>query len=761
MEKKNRREFLTDLGITIGAITIGRNFVHAMPPDGGDKPGAAQAGAKPGLKREIDFRYAPGRWQSTYCFPDDPHKSLVGKEGELLIGHPGSGADFSYFPHVLSAGLHQMPPGEYAGQKLEAPGVPIITTKLSWTDLTCVLTSFATNARGEGRVDNLLLEFRPNGKKDVECSPEIVVTSRSRVATEVVEDSASSRRRVGVARLDTSQSPFFAVDSPVEYGESEGVHRFRLQSVVVKSGETARFFLRLPQEGQPLDELKGGFGRIDELLAAARSFWKNWKPFGGKVDWKVAGSYHDFLIASARNLVEGKDLKNGKHLFEAGPTVSRGVSVEDGAFLIEAARYLGYDKEAEEGLEAIWDLQDANGAFIDRAGQAHWKETAAAVYAFVRQVELSQNWEVFDTMYPDAHKAMMYLRGLLLKEEKSGSANGKYGLLPPGTCDSAVGGIHNEFTNSLWLWGALKKLDGEAQRFFMPKRQDIREFLTAMTMRVPAAARQEMREHPKGFSYLPMLMKEDSSWSEKEESHRPPPQAAQIYLSEAIYPGLILPRESDVVKGHIELMKAVTAEEIPAGTGWLGGEGVMPSHAPIVAQVYLWAGQRDLARKTFIGFLNHASPLFAWREEQSLKSSKNEQYYGDMPDIRASAECIRYLRHIMIMEDGGTLRLLAGLGATEHAQKEPIALAYSPTRWGRVSVSHEPLENRRWLTKFKREEFDSKRMAPLTNVILPRLLPPNVQFDSVTGTHAIKNGPDVIIDGALTSWEATWIDFSK
>jgi hypothetical protein len=36
----------------------------------------------------IDFRYSPLSYQTAYCFPDDPHKSLAGNRGELRMGHP-------------------------------------------------------------------------------------------------------------------------------------------------------------------------------------------------------------------------------------------------------------------------------------------------------------------------------------------------------------------------------------------------------------------------------------------------------------------------------------------------------------------------------------------------------------------------------------------------------------------------------------------------------------------------------------------------
>ena len=40
----------------------------------------------------VDFRYAPPEWQTAICLPDEPHKSLVDRSGELLY-HYGKGAN--------------------------------------------------------------------------------------------------------------------------------------------------------------------------------------------------------------------------------------------------------------------------------------------------------------------------------------------------------------------------------------------------------------------------------------------------------------------------------------------------------------------------------------------------------------------------------------------------------------------------------------------------------------------------------------------
>jgi hypothetical protein len=216
-------------------------------------------------------------------------------------------------------------------------------------------------------------------------------------------------------------------------------------------------------------------------------------------------------------------------------------------------------------------------------------------------------------------------------------------------------------------------------------------------------AKNEMRQSPDGFSYLPMLLKADKLWSLPNEWERPRPQAAQWALSHSIFPGLLFAPDDPIVRGHCALMLSCTQEDIPAGTGWNPHEAVWGYNAQFVAEVYLWLGMRDLARRTFAGFLNHASPLYCWREEQPLREGLNGTYVGDMPHNWASAECIRFLRHILALEDGDHLRLLSGVLAEDLTFGQPIRLTQTPTRFGRVSLGLEPLDRGRgWRLVYRR-----------------------------------------------------------
>ena len=683
--------------------------------------GTALAAASPAVGQSatpIDFRYAPLSGQTAFCFPDDPFKSLVGERGELRYGFARG-----RFETVIAFSVSGVEPDVVARQELESPAVPIVHTRIDRAEAFLHLTAFATNRASEGRVDNVIVEIRPRTRRTVRTAP--VVTVRSRRAV---------RSQGNAVYLDAEGAALlFASDQPCAGPSDTGVEWvLRGKLGPARAGEPLRQFFRFPQEGQPLAKIAAGLAEPDALLAEAREFWRAWRPFGEPVSWRVPGSYGEFLTASARNILQARERKNGRLTFQVGPTVYRGLWVVDGNFILEAARYLGYDAEAQQGLETTWALQEKDGGIFAGAGREHWKDTGIAMFTLVRQAELSQDWTYFRAMQPNVLRGVEFLRGLCAKAAAEGSASGRYGLLPKGMGDGGLGGLRDEFTNTIWVLAGLQAVEQAAARLKLSGFEPVARFYRELSAAFTAAARQEMRRHPEGFDYLPMLMKNDPQWNAADPWDRPQPQVAQWAMSHAIYPGLVFPKDDPLVKGHIALMQACTREDMPAETGWLPHEGTWNYAAAFVAHVYLWAGLEDWARTTFAGFLNHATPLYCWREEQPLRGSLAANYVGDMPHNWASAECVLYLRHMLALEDGASLRLLAGIGEPELAAGEPFSIAGSPTRFGRISLRLEPLGRQRgWRIEFEREPGP----AP-ASVVLPRGVTP--------------------VDPASRKWSATW-----
>jgi hypothetical protein len=515
----------------------------------------------------------------------------------------------------------------------------------------------------------------------------------------------------------------------------------------------SRVFFRLPQERQPAERVLKGLGEPDALLDEARSHWRNWEPFGGEVKWQLPGRYNDFLIACTRNIAEAREIKDGRKTFQVGPTCYRGLWIVDGNFILEAARYLGFDAEAQQGLEATWSHQLPSGAVFASAPGEHWKDTAIAMFTLVRQAELSGDWTYFRAMVPNLLRSADFLRQVRDEARTENSANGRYGLLAPGFGDGGLGAIRSELANTVWTLAGLRATLEAAQRCGLDATfEPVSRFYSELRSAFFAAAKQEMRTHSGGFEYLPMLMKEDPAWTLPDPWQRPQPQVAQWALSHAIYPGLVFGKDDPIVRGHIALMQACTKEDVPSETGWLAHEGVWTYNAAFVAHVYLWAGLDDWARRTFTGFLNHASPLYCWREEQPLRNSLVAEYWGDMPHNWASAECILFLRHMFAIEDGSALRLLTGCAGLDLNGSDQVVLERTPTRFGRIDLR---LTRTRTGGGYSFEFARATGPAP-SQIELPASIGGSSSLLGVKGASSERRGKVILVEPGAKSFTAEW-----
>ena len=713
-----RRELLG----TAGALAAAGEARAASPAESPVPPQRA-ASAK------VDFRFSPLQWQTAFCFPDDPHKSLVDNQGRLLYGHPGRGP-IDQFPVIVEFSMLGMEGDHVLRQELEAPGIPIVHTLVERPEARFELTAFATNRAGEGRVDNVLMRVTARTKAAGHAAPVVMIRSRRIVArqgAELLLDDAAKTQLLICSR---------------EFRLIDCGNRWRL--ILPATELPAEFLFRFPQEGQRAAIADGA-----ALLAEARAYWKSRPAFGGEVQWELPSPYAEFLAACSRNILQAREVRNGRLTFQVGPTCYRGLWVVDGNFILEAARYLGYDAEARTGLHTTWTYQRADGALDAGGGPEHYKDAAIAMFSTVRQCELSQDWTDFRELTPRIRHAAEFLEAMRDKGRTEGSPSGKYGLLAIGFSD---GGFTkgNEFTNQLWALSGLQAATQAAGGPAVNGLERAAKFYTELRSAFEAAAAKEMVHHSAGFDYLPMVMREDPAWN-KSEWDRPRPQSAQWALSQAIYPGIVFERNHPVVRGHHALMQWCTQEDVPVESGWLPHGGLWTYNAPFVAHAYLWSGEQAWARRTFHGFLNHASPLYCWREEQPLRGSTVAGYVGDMPHNWASAECILSLRHMLALEDGNSLRLLAGIGAPELASGHPFGVRQTPTRFGRLNLRLAP-GKAGWRLDYER----GPGVAP-RSVSIPAKLG-GKELHSVTGAASKRrsNAASVEVEPGANHWSAVW-----
>jgi hypothetical protein len=88
--------------------------------------------------------------------------------------------------------------------------------------------------------------------------------------------------------------------------------------------------------------------------------------------------------------------------------------------------------------------------------------------------------------------------------------------------------------------------------------------------------------------------------------------------------------------------------------------GVWPYFSHWLGNAWLWTGQGQKSAPILYDVANHASPLLAWWEEQ-MPQGKGNQLGGDMPHNWGSAEFIRQVRYMLVLERGKELHLFEGL----------------------------------------------------------------------------------------------------
>lgn len=747
----NRRRFLSG-ALATGSVMTSR-IVLPMSLKAESLPQEQAAGAgdtRTAESTEIDFRYAPVLQQTAFCFPDDPYKSLVRPSGELLYGYERD--KIPYFPLRIHFGLDGMHTAEVVSHALESPGIPILHTVLQRADATITLVTFATKNEGEGRVDNVLMEVRPRGTQEVAVAPLIGIDSEQQYELHLEPELAQVVDKKDGSLLLIAKSFGYPTEGSRIKGGFDSAPRMKfleLHPAIISAEKPYRIFLRLPQEGQKAEQIIAGAADPETQIANARKFWKAWSPLQKPVTWELGGRQGEFLTACARNILQAREVRDGKLTFQVGPTCYRGLWVVDGNFLLEAARYLGYDKEAIEGLKTTWTKQQPSGQIIAAGGPEHYKDTAIAMFTLVRQCELSQDWSLLHELEAQVVHAIAFLESLLARARAEHSVLGGYGLLPRGFADGGFDGSREELTNTIWTLAGLKAIAAAGTAQKMPQVARAAGLYQQLFRSFQAAAQQEMRDYDGRFRYLPMLLKEDPLWQLPNAWDRPRPQCAQWAMSHTIFPGRVFDPADPVVKGHVALMQAVRQEDIPAETGWEHHDAVWPYNSAFVAEVYLWLGMKRQAHDTFIGFLNHATPNYVWREEQSLQQAMVTNYTGDMPHNWASAECVRYLRHTMALEDGNRLRLLAGITDAETNTRTPTVIEGTPTRFGRISLRLEPLAGQSgWRLSFEREPGPEPVSVSLPATLGGSRIAKNAQMQ--------ESADHIEMDPTLRRWSVTW-----
>ena len=587
---------------------------------------------------QVDYRFQPPNWQTAICLPDDWQKTLVQKDGTLLYDFHHRGGFLTKIRFDLNEKM------EWIRQELLDARTPIVKTYLKYEPVAITEIAFAVAPSLAGkqqdyespRNDILIIHMHNQGKQTISLSPRLIVDG----TTPIQNDQFLKHVRFGdnmklilthaIQRIDAKEKQTVIELNPwqLKPGEEGSM------AVGIAKGEV--------QFEVPSDEREAAY-----LLARAEQFWKEVDlPYEAiQVPDKMIQAQLDSAI---RNIYQAREIKNGLPAFQVGPTVYRGLWVVDGSFLMEAVALLGRVDEARAGLHYLLNFQREDGAFMLIDG--HWKETGIVLWAVTRHARLTNDPEWLRSVWPQLEKGWEYIR-TMRQETKQDASAPNAGLIPVGFSDGGLGGKYPEYTNVYWTLAGMRAAMEAAQ--WLGKTDEAQAWQKEynnfyQTFR--RAAERDMKTDAQGNRYLPIRMVDDQNVA---------PQKAQWGFLHAVFPGKVFERDNPLVQGNMAMLRAVEREGLVYGTGWIS-DGIWNYFASFYAHAWLWLGQGQKAAQILYAFANHASPLLAWREEQ-LPQGEGTREVGDMPHNWASAEFIRLVRHLLVLERGDELHFLEGM----------------------------------------------------------------------------------------------------
>jgi hypothetical protein len=651
----------------------------------------------------IDFRHAPTQQWTAICRPDDPHKTLVRQDGALLYGfartHTAPWHWTDTFGRIISFELDSERPCVSSVQCTESAAFPCVITRREFLQAWLTLRTFATLDDKGRRADVVLweIEVKP-GVREFKAALRIHADALDRCVATPRDGSRLvliSKKRAGkisdedVAGAETMAyhfpSRFFGATAR-DFVQSFG---FITAPQLLNSGEKTGGALVFPLDGSEEFSLEWAHAALDR----ERAFWTEWEKCHMAI--KLPDEAMQAMVtASVRNIFQAREIKNGLPEFQVGATCYRGLWVVDGHFILEAIHFLNRGDEAEAGWEALLRRVCPSGAITEMA--SHLKETGISIATFVRQTELSGDWDRLRRTWPTVRKALDYIRSLRDQVANLPETAAEYRLLPKCFGDGGIAGDRAELTTALWTLFGLNEGAKAAKALGLAEdHAAFRAEFESLLEDFSRVAKKFAGTLPDGTPYLPMCLPGGS------EHHTHPEHIGEVppwnrinagtatwAWAQAIYPGEILPPTHELVRNFLRLLDSLDDEQdVPANTGWLPFQSVWTYAASFYAHVWLYAGRADKAVDYLYGFVNLASPTRVWREEQGLRSSDHGDICGDMPHNWASAELIRLVRNLLIFERGSDLELLHGLPREWWPEPDrPLVVSKSATRFGPVSI---------------------------------------------------------------------------
>lgn len=615
---------------------------------------------------EVNYKYAPPWWQTSINQPEIARKSIVGKNGELMYEFPVANNNQQQLGFGTVISFRTGEKETWINQQLYNARIPMVITRKELNNINITEETFAVapllfgaddsnvsdflgtwlgqKVNGKPGNDIVIITYENKGSATASFSPELKITT----SHQSLVDTAKGRVFMGgflriaiphtIARTSTDALPNDKVRKQITV---------TLKPVDVEPGKKVQLAFGVAH-GYTAIDCPNNLKQALHLQKQSVSWWEKITLPYNKIVVPDA-EIQNLLDASIRNIYQVAERENNLVVLKSGPSVNRKFAVDDAPFIVDALTMLSEDIYARQAMDYLLGLQKPDGSFAQQ--DKDWKQTGMVLWAISNYARLTGDKQWLETAWPKLEKGF----GFLMELQKSTLSNTKLpysGLIPPGA-DGDSQGI--DFVNNYWALAGLNSAitaarwgSRNAQAIKWQSMYDdyYKAFLEATT--------KYMKKDAFGNSYLP---------AKASAEKKPVTQKMQWTFLNALYPGKIFDLQHPIVTGNMKMLEKTVQEGLLINTGMANNTVVLQA-AVDYAHALQWTGKPQDALEVMYALANHAAPNYAWFEQQSPQTIAEKTYLGDMPNSRVSADFIRLVRHLMVMERSNELHLFEGVPTT-------------------------------------------------------------------------------------------------
>jgi hypothetical protein len=366
-----------------------------------------------------------------------------------------------------------------------------------------------------------------------------------------------------------------------------------------------------------------------------------------------------YLIdANSRNLFQVRDIVDGGVQFQPGPTVYRGLWLQDVFISGSVALMLGDTGGVRRALEHGMKFQGGSGQFLVLRPSTALNETPVFLTMMCRFAALTgddlwlrKHWSVLQN-------GIRWIRHTSMHTYDDDSAP-YAGLMPPGFVDGGIAHRTADYGTVWWVLIALEHAADAAERLgFAQDAQQWRKYHEDFQAPLRRAIVRDLKKDERGILYLPITIGDTTRGI-------PPQRGQYAFLLPFPYGGTFFRADTlleRAISGTMAMLDASTSKGMIVGSGWMH-DGVWSWLAGIHSMAHHYRGDYQSAWTYLQAYADHATPLGTWVEEHQQRSV-GTRTAGDASNAEASAIFLQTVRTFLLRERGDTLHVLAGYPAS-------------------------------------------------------------------------------------------------